>query len=51
MQSILAAAFVNNPRLGIGGALFFNPRTFQVASPCACMRVVQTLEGRASMHV
>ena len=51
MQSILAAAFVNNPRLGIGGALFFNPRTFQVASPCACMRVVQTLEGRACMHM
>ena len=36
LEQILGVAIVNNPRLGIGGALFLNPRTLQV---------VQTLEG------
>ena len=36
MESILGVAFVKNPRLGIGGALFLNPRTLQV---------LQALEG------
>jgi len=36
MESILGLAFVKNPRLGIGGALFLNPRTLQV---------LQALEG------
>lgn len=36
IQAILAVAVVTNPRLGIGGALFLNPRTLQV---------LQALEG------
>lgn len=36
MQAILSVAIVTNPRLGIGGALFLNPRTLQV---------LQALEG------
>ena len=36
IKDILAVAIFTNPKLGIGGALFLNPRTFQV---------VQALEG------
>lgn len=39
MEAILGVAIVTNPRLGIGGALFLNPRTFQV---------LQALEGPES---
>lgn len=31
IQAILAVAIITNPRLGIGGALFLNPRTLQVS--------------------
>merc|ERR1719163_1078311 len=39
MEAILGVAIVTNPKLGIGGALFLNPRT---------LMVLQALEGPAA---